>query len=402
MPSCDDQQHPGTFRRYAMPDPARILREAYDNVRHEYGTAIGQRRDELITPALVLDIDAAQRNVDHMASELKQMGKATIRPHYKTHKSPDLARRQLQAGAGGLSMATVWEAAILAAAGMDDLFVVNMVAHPGKIRVLAELARDHRVLVAVDEAANAATLSAAAVTAGSTLGIMVEVDTGMDRCGVDDAADCLAVARQVMEMPGLRFEGITGYEGHCTLTPDNELRHERQREAMGFFTGVAALLEADGIKCPIRSAGGISTWNWTAAYPGMTEIQAGTYVVMDNFHGPMAPGFEHSLTIQATVISRQSGKVIVDAGNKSVADPADVTLVGHDHKVLRFDEEHGIFDAAEGSPLRVGDPVALVPGYSPSTVNWYDAYHVVHEDVVVDIWPVIPRGPGHHGISDPG
>jgi D-serine deaminase-like pyridoxal phosphate-dependent protein len=385
-----------------MPDPARILREAYDNVRNEYAAAIGQRRDELITPALVLDVDAAQRNIDHMASELKRLGGATIRPHYKTHKSPDLARRQLQAGAGGLSMATVWEAAILAAAGMDDLFVVNMVAHPDKVRVLAELARDHRVLVAVDEAANAAALSAAAVTAGSTLGIMVEVDTGMDRCGVDDAADCLAVARQVMEMPGLRFEGITGYEGHCTLTPDNELRHERQREAMKFFTGVAELLEADGIACPIRSAGGISTWNWTAAYPGMTEIQAGTYVVMDNFHGRMVPGFEHSLTIQATVISRQSGKIIVDAGNKSVADPADVTMVGHDYKVFRFDEEHGIFDAAGGSPLRVGDPVALVPGYSPSTVNWYDAYHVVHEDVVVDIWPIIPRGPGHHGISGLG
>jgi D-serine deaminase-like pyridoxal phosphate-dependent protein len=385
-----------------MPDPARILREAYDNVRHEYGTAIGQRRDELITPALVLDIDAAQRNIDHMASELKQMGAATIRPHYKTHKSPDLARRQLQAGAGGLSMATVWEAAILAAAGMDDLFVVNTVAHPAKLRVLAELARDHRVLVAVDEAANAAAHSAAAVTAGSTLGIMVEVDTGMDRCGVDDAADCLAVARQVMDLPGLRFEGITGYEGHCSMTPDHDLRHERQREAMNFFTGVAKLLEAEGIPCPIRSAGGIATWNWTAAYPGVTEIQAGTYVVMDNFHGKMVPGFEHSLTIQAMVISRQSGKVIVDAGNKSVADPADVTMVGHDHKVIRFDEEHGIFDAAGGSPLRVGDPVALVPGYSPSTVNWYDAYHVVHEDVVVDIWPIIPRGPGHHGITDRG
>ena len=385
-----------------MPDAAQILREAYDNVRHEYAAAIGQRRDELITPALVLDVDAAQRNIDHMASELKQMGGATIRPHYKTHKSPDLARRQLQAGAGGLSMATVWEAAILAAAGMDDLFVVNMVAHPGKVRVLAELARDHRVLVAVDEAANAAALAAAAVTAGSTLGIMVEVDTGMDRCGVDDAADCLAVARQVMDLPGLRFEGITGYEGHCSLTPDNELRHERQREAMKFFTGVAELLEADGIGCPIRSAGGISTWNWTAAYPGMTEIQAGTYVVMDNFHGRMVPGFEHSLTIQATVISRQSDKIIVDAGNKSVADPADVTMVGHDYKVFRFDEEHGIFDAAGGSPLRVGDPVALVPGYSPSTVNWYDAYHVVQDDIVVDIWPIIPRGPGHHGISDLG
>jgi D-serine deaminase-like pyridoxal phosphate-dependent protein len=385
-----------------MPDPARILQESYDRARQEYGAAIGQRRAELVTPALVLDIDAAQRNIDHMASELKGIGGATIRPHYKTHKSPDLARRQLAAGARGLSMATVWEAAILAAAGMDDLFVVNTVAHPAKLRALAGLARDHRILVAVDEVPNAEALSAAAAAAGSTLGIMVEVDTGMDRCGVDSAADALALARRVADLPGLRFDGITGYEGHCSLTRDNDLRHERQREAMAFFTGVAALLEADGIGCPIRSAGGIATWNWTAAFPGMTEIQAGTYVVMDNFHGVMVPGFEHSLTIQATVISRQSGHVIVDAGSKSVADPADVTIVGHDLPVFRFDEEHGIFAATGGSELRVGDAVALVPGYSPSTVNWYDVYHVVQDDVVVDIWPIIPRGPGHHGISDMG
>src|SRR6516162_9162149 len=382
-----------------MPDPARILHDAYERARHQYGGAIGQRRDELITPALVLDIDAAQRNIDRMASELKRMDQATIRPHYKTHKSPDLARRQLEAGAGGLSMATVWEAAVLAAGGMDDLFVVNTVAHPDKLRVLAELARDHRILVAVDEPGNAVAHSAAAVAAGSTLGIMVEVDTGMDRCGVDTAQECLALAQQVMELPGLRFEGITGYEGHCSLTPDRELRHERQRQAMTFFTGVADLLESNGMACTIRSAGGIATWNWTASYPGLTEIQAGTYVVMDNFHGRMVPGFEHSLTIQATVISRQSGKVIVDAGNKSVADPADVSMVGHDHEVFRFDEEHGIFAAPGGSSLRVGDAVALVPGYSPSTVNWYDAYHVVRDEVVVDIWPIVPRGPGHHGLA---
>jgi len=382
-----------------VPDPAQILQESYDQVRRDYGAAIGQRREDLVTPALVLDADAAQRNIDHMASELKQIGAAVIRPHYKAHKNPDIARRQVAAGAGGLSMATVWEAVVLAAAGFDDLFVVNTVAHPAKLRVLAELAREHRVLVAVDEADNAAALSAAAVAAGSTLGIMIEVDTGMDRCGVDSAADCLTLARQVTGLPGLRLDGITGYEGHCSLTPDNDLRHDRQREAMAFFIDVAGMLEADGIACPIRSAGGIATWNWTAAFPGITEIQAGTYVVMDNFHGVMVPDFEHSLTIQATVISRQSGKVIVDAGNKSVADPADVTIIGHDLAVFRFDEEHGIFDASGGSALRVGDPVALVPGYSPSTVNWYDAYHVVQDGVVVDIWPVIPRGPGSHGLG---
>jgi D-serine deaminase-like pyridoxal phosphate-dependent protein len=365
----------------------------------QYRGDLGKRREELITPALVLDIDAAQRNIDHMARSLAELGRATIRPHYKTHKSPQLARRQVEAGAGGLSTATVWEAAVLADAGLDDLFVVNTVSHPAKIALLASLAEGHRILVAVDESSNAAALSAAAVRAGSVLGVMVEVDTGMDRCGVDTPQAALDLARQVTDLPGLRFEGITGYEGHCSLTIDDELRLQRQREAMTFFTGVADLLEADGIPCPIRSAGGIATWQWTAAFPGITEIQAGTYVVMDNYHGQMVPGFEHSLTVQASVISRQSGKVIVDAGNKSIADPANVTMVGHPHTSFRFDEEHGVFAAPDGSSLRVGDSVALVPGYSPTTVNWYDVYHVVRDDVVVDIWPIIPRGPGHHGLA---
>ena len=385
-----------------MLDTAPLLQESRDRVMRQYGAAIGGRRDELVTPALVLDIDAAQRNIDQMASELRRMGSTTIRPHYKTHKSPDLARRQVLAGAGGLSMATVWEAAVLAAADLDDLFVVNTVSHPDKIRLLAELARDRRILVAVDEEPNADAHSAAAVRAGSTLGIFVEVDTGMNRCGVDTAEEALAVARHVTTLPGLRFEGITGYEGHCTLTPEADLRHERQQEAMKLFIGVADQLEANGIPCPIRSAGGIATWQWTAAYPGISEIQAGSYVVMDNFHGRMVSGFEHSLTIQASVISRRSNQVIVDVGNKSVADPSNVTMVGHDHEVFRFDEEHGIFSAPDGSSLKVGDSVALVPGYSPSTVNCYDAFHVIQDDVVVDIWPIIPRGPGHHGLVGNG
>ena len=383
-----------------MLDSAPILAKARERVRQQNGGAVGRSREELITPALVLDIDAAQRNIDRLAGELRQMGSVTVRPHYKAHKSLDLAWRQVQAGAGGLSMATVWEAVVLADAGLDDLFVVNTVSHPAKIAVLARLAVGRRILVAVDEAPNAAALSAAATAAGSTLGILVEVDTGMDRCGTDTAEQTLALARQVMDLPGLRFEGLTGYEGHCSLTIDNALRHERQRQAMTFFTGVADLLEAQGIRCGIRSAGGIATWRWTAGFPGITEIQAGTYVVMDNHHDHMAPGFEHSLTVQASVISRQSSRVIVDAGGKSIANPADVTVVGHGElKFVRFDEEHGVFSAPDGSALAVGDSVALVPGYSPSTVNCYDAYHVVRDGTVTDIWPVLPRGPGHHGLA---
>jgi D-serine deaminase-like pyridoxal phosphate-dependent protein len=380
-------------------DGATLGRVSQDRVLAEYGYAIGRHRQDLATPALVLDIDAAQRNIETMAAGLVTIGGAALRPHYKTHKSPELARRQVRAGAAGLSMATVWEALVLAGAGLDDLFVVNTVSHPAKIGPLAALARDHQIMVAVDEAGNAEALSAAASGAGATLNVAVEVDTGMDRCGVDSAAAAVALARAVAGLPGLRFAGVTGYEGHCSLTLDRDLRHMRQRAAMEFFADVAGQIEASGVPCPIRSAGGIATWDWTAAYPGITEIQAGTYVVMDNYHGQMVPGFEHSLTVQASVISRQSDRVIVDAGNKSVADPANATIVGHPHEFFRFDEEHGIFAAPHGSSLRVGDSVALVPGYSPSTVNMYDAYFVVRDSVVVDVWPVVPRGPGDHGLA---
>jgi D-serine deaminase-like pyridoxal phosphate-dependent protein len=146
------------------------------------------------------------------------------------------------------------------------------------------------------------------------------------------------------------------------------------------------------------SAGGTATWNLTAANPKITEIQAGSYVVMDNFHGAMVSDFEKALTVATTVVSRPFDRVIVDAGNKSLGAPALSTIVSHGNSAFRFDEEHGVFVARENEPLRVGEVVELVPGYAPGTVNCYDAYHVVEDDRVVDIWPVIPRGPGHVGL----
>lgn len=377
--------------------PAATLTETYDRVRREYGGAIGRHRTELVTPALVLDLPAARRNIDRMAGRIAELP-AAIRPHIKVHKSPELSRLQVEAGAIGLSVATVWEAIVLVRSGLDHVFVVNTVAGPDKLRALAELAREADIMVAVDDPANVEAVAAAARAAGSELGVLVEVDTGMDRCGVDGPDEALDVARRVADAPGLRFVGLTGYEGHCSLTPDHDERLAKEQAAMAFFIGVAERIEAAGLPVPIRSAGGTATWDWTAAHPGITEIQAGTYVVMDNFHGRMVGGFEHSLTVQATVISRRPDRVIVDAGGKSMGAGELATIVGHPLRAFRFDEEHGVFDATGGSSLRVGDSVALVPGYSPSTVNWYDAFHVVEDDVVVDIWPVIPRGPGHHGL----
>jgi D-serine deaminase-like pyridoxal phosphate-dependent protein len=375
----------------------RLIGDADDRVRATYRAAIGRRRETLITPALVLDIAAAQRNIDHMADRLRSLP-AGIRPHVKAHKSPELARRQVAAGAVGISTATIWEAIVMADAGIDDIFLVNQIVDSQKVKAAAELARNTKLRVAVDAIENARILSAAAVAAGSKLGVMIEVDTGMGRSGVLSAEEAMALARNLLDLPGLRFDGLTGYEGHCSMTPDREQRLEQQRVAMAEFVEIADAMSWGGIPVSVLSAGGTATWEWTAANPRITEIQAGTYVVMDNEYGRMVPGFQHSLTVQSTVISRSPHRVIVDAGSKSICDGERSSIVGSTLRPIRFDEEHGIFDSTDGSNLRVGDSVSLIPGYSPSTVNWYDAYHVVEDDVVVDIWPVIPRGPGHGGL----
>jgi D-serine deaminase-like pyridoxal phosphate-dependent protein len=317
----------------------------------------------------------------------------------KAHKNPDLARRQLAAGAPGLCTATVWEAVVMAEAGMDDLFIVNTVVGQDRIDAVAALAREARIRVAVDDVTNALELSAAAVAAGSTIGVLLEVDTGMDRAGVDDAGGALALARDLVDLLGLRLDGLTGYEGHCARTPDDDLRLARQREAMAMFIEVADVLIAAGFPVEVLSAGGTGTWEWTASNPRITEVQAGTYAVIDTAHGRMSPGFEHSLTVESTVVSRTPRRLVVDAGNKSLAGGDLAIVVGHPNlEALRFDEEHGIFVVTGSCQLQVGDTVAVVPGSSPGTVNLYDAYHVVEDDVVVDIWPIVPRGPGHAGL----
>jgi D-serine deaminase-like pyridoxal phosphate-dependent protein len=378
-------------------EAAAVIAAAHDRARRAYGGAIGRHRSEVITPALLLDLPAARRNITKMGERMREMS-ADLRPHIKVHKSPELARLQVEAGAIGISTATVWEAIVMARSGLDGLFVVNTVAGPEKLAALAALASEADVMVAVDDAGNAAEIAAAARGAGSTVGVLIELDTGMDRAGADSTEEALALAQSVVELDGVRLMGLTGYEGHCSLTPERELRHAREQTAMGFLVETAETLREHGLPAPIVSAGGTATWDWTGSYPGVTESQAGSYVVMDHFHGAMVGDFEPAVFVAATVISRAGNRLIVDAGSKSMGAPNLATIVGHDLPNFRFDEEHGIFDATGGTELRVGDVVELVPGYAPATVNWYDAYHVLEDDHVVDVWPVIPRGPGHGGL----
>ena len=294
-----------------------MISAAHDRVRDLYGSAIGRSKYELVTPALVLDRDVLLANLAFMEAQLPSLH-ARLRGHVKNHKSPHIARLQLEHGAFGLCAATIWEAIVMVRAGADDVLVANQLVDPRKRRAAALLAREANVTVNVDDVGDVEALSAAALEAGSTIGILVEVDTGMHRAGVDSPAEALAVARRVQELAGLRMEGISGYEGHCSLEMDHDKRHALQIEAMRYFVEVADLLEANGIPCPTLSAAGTATAFWTGANPRITELQLGSYATMDDYHFLMEPRFKKASAAVVTVISRRQGSAGPEPGQEDV------------------------------------------------------------------------------------
>jgi D-serine deaminase-like pyridoxal phosphate-dependent protein len=387
-----------------MRPPAPLITDAHARVRELYGDAIGRPKHEVPTPALVVEPAIVRRNLAFMESRLPDLH-ARLRGHVKNHKSPHIARMQLEHGAFGICAATVWEAVVMVRAGAEDVLIANQLVTPQKRRAAALLAREARVLVNVDDRGDAEGLSAAAVAAGSVIGVLVEVDTGMHRAGADSPGEALEVARRVAELPGLRMEGLSGYEGHCSMEMDTDARRAKQARAMDHFVSVADHLEANGIPCPILSAAGTATAFWTGANPRITELQLGSYAAMDDYHFLMEPSFLKATSAVVTVISRRRDRVVLNLGKKTFGSaevgglPAYPRIVGHEELTpYRFDEEHAIYEIDDSFPLAVGDVVDFHLGYTPFAVNYFDAYHVVEDGVVTDIWPIMPRGPLDHGL----
>jgi D-serine deaminase-like pyridoxal phosphate-dependent protein len=381
-----------------MRDPATLITARYDRVRSRYAPAIGRSRDELTTPALVLDLPALRANLDLMAAGMRGVS-TTLRAHVKVHKSPHIARLEIEYGAIGVGCATVWEAIVMARAGIDDVFVINEVVGPEKTRALALLAREAHVKVAVDDADQIDDLARAAVAADSTIGVLIDVDEGMHRCGVASADEAVALARRITEATGLEFFGLTGYEGHCSLEFDAMRRESMAGEAMSLLTGIATALGEAGFPCRIVSAAGTGTWEVTSRYPGVTEIQPGSYATMDGHHRRLDPRFGWAVTVLATVISRRSDRIVLDAGSKTIGASHGV-LKDWDLETYRFDEEHAIFLADDSCPLTTGDKVEILCNYTPFAIGYFDAYHVMQDERVVDIWPVMPRGPESRWLLD--
>jgi D-serine deaminase-like pyridoxal phosphate-dependent protein len=368
-------------------------------IRTAYHSSLGKSRRELITPALILDLDVIRRNIDFMATRLKSLH-AKLRPHIKVQKNVQLAKMQVEAGAIGVCTATVWEAIVMSSGGIKDVLIANEVVGKEKLEALAQAAKSGHFTVAVDDARNVEELSKAVSKAGSNIDVIIEIDVGMGRGGVRSPSEAVTLAQHLSKLPGITFRGVQGYEGHCMLEPNRDVRIRKAREAMDRVGEVVDRLAESGFKSDIVSAGGTGTYDITGADPRVTEIQAGSYVFMDNFHGNLVPGFSKSLTVLGTVIIQHGNTIVFDCGRKSIGiDFIQPTMIDYPTYAARyFAEEHALFDVDEKCPLKLGDRMEFVPGYGPSTVNLYDAYHVVENGVVTDIWPIIPRGPGHGGL----
>jgi D-serine deaminase-like pyridoxal phosphate-dependent protein len=358
-----------------------------------HSQAIGLNKWDLDTPALCLDLRALDRNIARMADFLRD-GPTGVRPHSKTHKCPTIAWKQLRAGAVGITCAKVGEAEAMASAGIKDILIANQVIGRTKITRLMGLAADTEIMVAVEALENARELSDAAVAAGVRLRAIVEVDTGMGRCGTLPGSETLALAREMARLPGLRLEGIMGYEGHTVMIPDMERRRAAADEAMALLIDTRDLLQKDGLPVPIVSAGGSGTYNITGKYPGVTDIQAGSYATMDARYRTIIPEFEIALTVVAQVISVRGNHAVIDAGLKTmtpefgkpeICAPEGWAL---DHQ----SEEHSTLTRQGGAALKPGDKVEIVPSHGCTTINLHDAYHVIDGERLVALWPIAGRG----------
>jgi len=363
---------------------------------------IGAPVDEIDTPALIVDLDAFERNLAKMAAFAAERG-VRLRPHAKTHKCPTVARKQIAAGAVGQCCQKVGEAEALVRGGVRDVLVSNEVVGAQKLRRLAALAHEATIALCFDAKEQVAAASHAATEAGVTLGGLVEIDVGMQRCGVSTPEAARELALAIAHAPGLVFRGLQAYHGTAQhLATWTERRAAIDRAASIVVAAVDVLRNA-GLQCELVSGAGTGTFRMEASSGVWNELQAGSYLFMDTEYariggerGERYDEFAHSLFVLATVMSTPAAdRAIVDAGLKSYSAEKGFPWV-HGRpglEVTGVSDEHGRIHVAAGAQtLRLGDKVMLIPGHCDPTINLHDWYVGVRDGRVETLWPITARG----------
>ncbi|WP_119269628.1 DSD1 family PLP-dependent enzyme [Taklimakanibacter deserti] len=361
------------------------------------------RRDEIKTPALILDLDHLDRNIEIMTAWAKSAGVA-LRPHAKSHKSPDIARRLLKAGALGACCATIAEAEALAAAGITGLHITSPMTTTDMLaRLHRLLARGADIMVVADDPRNVDALGKIALEAGRKLPVIVEIDVGTKRTGCVEIGDAVALAKSIAQNKALAFAGVQAYWGHLQQLMPFDERKARVALNMERMRKLIAALEGAGLPPRIITGSGTGTHWLDAQHEVFTELQAGSFVFLDSCYGPLplSPDgnpFTTSLFVAAGVVTaNRPDSVTVNAGFKALATdsgtPQPVRGIAQGASYRFMGDEHGVIDFDPGAPRpELGAVIELVTSHCDPTVNLHARYVVVRGDEVVDEWPILARG----------
>ena len=362
-------------------------------------------KHDIATPALLLDLDRFERNVQKMAAHAASRGLG-LRPHAKTHKCPEIARLLVEAGASGACTAKLGEAEVFAEHGLSGLLITTaIIGRPKIARALRVAARAPDTMFVVDHAENARDLSAAAQAAGVVLNVMIDLYVGR-RTGLTPGPPALALAQDISRLPGLRFLGLQAYAGYASHTVGFQDRCQTSCQALSPAVETRRLIEQSGIECPILSGGSTGTYNIDSELKGMTELQPGSFIFMDldyrrigNREGERFTDFEPALTVLTTVVSKpEPGKAIVDAGFKGFATDKPYMPEATEAPEIPYffnGDEHGRLElAGTGHNLKVGDRVEFLVPHCDPTVNLYDQIHCLRGEQVEQVWAIAARGKG--------
>jgi 3-hydroxy-D-aspartate aldolase len=358
---------------------------------------VGAAIDEIDTPALIVELDALERNLDRMANAVAPG--IALRPHAKSHKCPPIALAQRARGAVGVCCQTVAEAEGFVHAGIDDVLVTNEVVGAPKLARLAAIARRAKIGVLADDVDNVSDLARAAERAGVVLRALVEVDVGAHRCGVAPGTPAVRIAQAIAQERALAFGGVHAYHGAAQHRRTPQERRDAIASATALARETRDAIQAAGIACPLVTGAGTGTWPLEHASGVYTELQPGSYVFMDADYARNTPDgddvrFEQSLFVLTTVMSTAAERhVIVDAGLKALAFDSGMPLVrGEGVSYERASDEHGTIAVEGAAKPRLGARLWLIPGHCDPTVNLYDWIVGVRGGYVETVWPVVARG----------
>jgi D-serine deaminase-like pyridoxal phosphate-dependent protein len=356
---------------------------------------IGAPKNSVDTPALLVDLDVMEANIHRVAETCRANG-VGWRPHTKGQKTLEIIRRELAAGAFGVTCAKLGEAEVLAASGIRDILIANQIVGSVKVQRLVELTAIADPIVAVDSTAHVTELGTAMQDSGRTLRVVIEVDTGMHRAGVLPGAPVVALARAVADQAGLRFVGVMGWEAHTVGIADPAEKARAVADAIALLSASADACRAGGMPVEIVSCGGTGSFPYCTQQPGITEIQAGGAIFSDMLYRTKYHlDFPAALTVLATVTSRPTAqRVIIDAGKKTMSSDGAVPLpLGVTAQRVALSAEHGTIDLAEPSDLpRIGEKLELIVGYSDTTVHLHEEIVAVRNGRIEAIWRVAARG----------